>query len=60
MYCRNCGNKIVEGDKFCSECGTKVAVDTAAAPVTSAAPEVELPKAEAVADDAPLFEPFDY
>lgn len=60
MYCRNCGNKIVEGDKFCSECGTKVAVDTAAAPVTSAAPEVELPKAEAVADDAPLFEPFDF
>ncbi|MBP3385006.1 MAG: zinc-ribbon domain-containing protein [Firmicutes bacterium] len=60
MYCRNCGNKIVEGDKFCSECGTKVAVDTAAAPVTPAAPEVELPKTEAVADDAPLFEPFDF
>ena len=65
MYCRNCGNKILEGDKFCSECGTKVAAaESSAAPVMPAAPEVELPKAEpaaeAVADDAPLFEPFDF
>lgn len=65
MYCRNCGNKIVEGDKFCSECGTRVAAaDSTAAPVMPAAPEVDLPKAEpaaeAVAEETPLFEPFDF
>lgn len=24
MYCVNCGNKIMEGSKFCNECGTKI------------------------------------
>lgn len=65
MYCRNCGQKIAEGDKFCSGCGTKVAVEASAAPAASAAipaasevkPE---PVKEAAAEDAPLFEPFDF
>lgn len=24
MMCKNCGNELVEGAKFCMECGTKV------------------------------------
>lgn len=24
MFCRNCGNKLKEGDKFCASCGQKV------------------------------------
>ena len=28
-YCRNCGNEVPEGTKFCPECGTAVAVETA-------------------------------
>lgn len=24
MYCRKCGNKLLNSDNFCSECGTKV------------------------------------
>ena len=66
MYCRNCGNKIAEGDKFCSGCGTKVelegssvAAPAAPVPAPSMAAEPEV-KAEPVADDAPLFEPFDF
>jgi len=23
MYCRNCGEKITERDKFCAQCGTR-------------------------------------
>ena len=23
MYCRNCGQKLADGDKFCSSCGAK-------------------------------------
>ncbi len=26
MFCSNCGNKLIDGAKFCSECGAKVAV----------------------------------
>ena len=70
MYCRNCGNIIPEGSKFCNECGTKVAVDasSAAAPAVPAAPEAAVPSVPEVkaeepvvkAEDAPLFEPFDF
>ena len=28
MYCRNCGAKIPDGSKFCSECGTLTAPET--------------------------------
>ena len=24
MYCRQCGNKLLDSDKFCSKCGAKV------------------------------------
>lgn len=27
MFCKNCGNKLEEGDKFCGVCGAKVNVD---------------------------------
>lgn len=25
-YCRKCGTKLEDGDKFCTECGTEVAI----------------------------------
>lgn len=67
MYCRNCGNKIAEGDKFCSGCGTKVEAEasSAAMPAAPSAPAPSMPsepevKKETAADEAPLFEPFDF
>ena len=24
MYCQNCGNKIIENNKFCTNCGTRL------------------------------------
>ena len=55
MFCRNCGQKLADGDKFCSSCGTKTQLeDTApAAAVDSAASGIKV-------DDKPLFEPFDF
>ena len=32
MYCKNCGNEIAEGSRFCSQCGSPV-------PETQAQPE---------------------
>lgn len=29
MYCKNCGNQIITGDRFCSVCGTAVETPTA-------------------------------
>lgn len=29
-FCKNCGNKISLGGKFCPKCGTPAAADTAA------------------------------
>lgn len=26
MFCKNCGNELKEGVKFCSKCGTKLVV----------------------------------
>lgn len=45
MFCRNCGQKLADGDKFCSGCGTKTQVEENAAPA---------------AEDKPIFEPFDF
>ncbi len=46
MFCRNCGNPVGEGEKFCVKCGTRVEVETAPAETAPAEPEV---KAEAAA-----------
>ena len=59
MFCRNCGQKLADGDKFCSSCGTKTeAVDTAAPEGFTAPVEESSPAAKA--EDKPLFEPFDF
>ena len=57
MFCRNCGVKLADSDKFCSNCGSKVGTvgDSAAAfeapivkaPKVEAAPAVDVPKVEA-------------
>lgn len=71
MYCRNCGQKMADGDKFCSSCGAR-AVAGDSIPVTPSEPAATVPsepaasvhapeaKTETVSDDAPLFEPFDF
>ena len=28
MYCRQCGNKVLDSDKFCSKCGAEIVADT--------------------------------
>ena len=53
MFCRNCGQKLADGDKFCSSCGTKTEVaENITAPV-------EAVGQAAPAEEKPLFEPFD-
>lgn len=67
MYCRNCGHKLEEGDKFCSSCGAKTIVENDAN-VSSEGTGAEAIAAgesqgqdESVLDSAkPLFEPFDF
>lgn len=72
MYCRNCGQKMADGDKFCSSCGARAVTDDNT-PVTPTASEQVVPKDEpmasvqeseaksdSISDDAPLFEPFDF
>ncbi len=27
MYCRHCGTKLLDNDKFCGKCGTKIAIE---------------------------------
>ena len=29
MFCKNCGNRLNDGDKFCNSCGTSTEVTTA-------------------------------
>lgn len=59
MFCRNCGQKLADGDKFCSSCGTKteMAENIAAEGFTASVEDVS-PAAKA--EDKPLFEPFDF
>lgn len=40
MYCKNCGNEIAEGSRFCSQCGSPVEAE---APKQSEAPEAITP-----------------
>lgn len=40
MYCENCGNKLNEGDKFCTKCGVRAAQTASkAVDATLATPE---------------------
>ena len=60
MFCRNCGQKLADGDKFCSGCGTRTQVEDSivAEPVVEA--PVEEVNAAPASEDKPLFEPFDF
>ena len=49
MYCKECGTKINEGDKFCPSCGTKVEVATV--PSEPVPPIEEKADAPALAND---------
>ena len=49
MYCKNCGNEIAEGSRFCSQCGSPVEAE---APKQSEAPEAITP-AEVTPSAAP-------
>lgn len=56
MYCRNCGQKMAEGDKFCSSCGAKAVIEDnspAAAAGNAAAPEVSASSMQAAPDVKP-------
>ncbi len=59
MFCSECGNKIMEGAKFCPECGTPVFVPTIEEAAEEAAEQVqetveEVPEVtEAIAEDIP-------
>ncbi len=59
MFCRNCGQKLADGDKFCSACGTKTQTAEVGAAESFAA-SVEDAGPAAKTEDKPLFEPFDF
>ena len=48
MFCRNCGNKLQEGDKFCNKCGAKVEPKE----------ELEVNKGDSVLSDKVISSPF--
>lgn len=62
MYCRNCGQKIEAGDKFCSSCGEKtILANESDMTETAGAVKNEAPQAkEAEKTEEPLFEPFKF
>lgn len=65
MYCRNCGQKLADGDKFCSSCGAKTILtnesDKTEDIVRNTEAETILPQAESTIEKSePLFEPFDF
>jgi hypothetical protein len=52
MFCTNCGNKLLDGEIFCAECGMKVAND--AVPQPAPQPEVAVaPQPEVVVATQP-------
>lgn len=62
MYCRNCGHKLAEGDKFCSSCGEKAILTSESDTIVK---DIEGDAVQPQADDVleksePLFEPFDF
>lgn len=65
MFCRNCGQKLADGDKFCSSCGAKtiLADDNNKIEGNSQSAETAAshPQTENKTDvGEPLFEPFDF
>ena len=53
MYCENCGSRLPDGAKFCTECGTRVQVPTASEAPRVILPDVSeviLPEAGAIPD----------
>ncbi|MCQ4635601.1 zinc ribbon domain-containing protein [Anaerovorax odorimutans] len=65
MYCRNCGQKLADGDKFCSSCGEKTILasenDKPENLVASTGEEAPQSQAEGQPEEkSPLFEPFDF
>lgn len=65
MYCRNCGQKLADGDKFCSSCGAKTILadeNNKADGISSSAGTAESqPQVDNAAETKePLFEPFDF
>ncbi|MCI7303092.1 MAG: zinc ribbon domain-containing protein [Clostridiales Family XIII bacterium] len=65
MYCRNCGQKLADGDKFCSSCGEKTILASENDKPENLAADAEEKTSHAQAEGqpeekAPLFEPFDF
>lgn len=65
MYCRNCGQKMADGDKFCSSCGAKAILtsesDRTEELVNNTGENTFQPSAENITEKSePLFEPFDF
>ena len=56
MFCTNCGSKLVDGAKFCSECGARVVRPEE--PVFRTNPEIkfEEPKVATPIIDAPVYD----
>lgn len=58
MECRNCGSPILEGDRFCSKCGTRVSAEFTgemanAEASRAGASGAETPSAEVSSEEAP-------
>ncbi|MCB6992995.1 zinc-ribbon domain-containing protein [bacterium 210820-DFI.6.37] len=65
MYCRNCGQKLADGDKFCSSCGAKTILTNESDKIEESVQNIEAeaprPQAESTIEKGePLFEPFDF
>lgn len=54
MECKNCGSPLLEGDRFCSKCGTRV-TEAAKEPVTETA-KAEEPVTETAKAEEPVME----
>ena len=56
MFCTNCGSKLVDGAKFCSECGARVVRQEE--PVFRTNPDIQFeePKVETSTFEAPVYD----
>ena len=56
MFCTNCGSKLVDGAKFCSECGARVVRPEE--PVFRTNPDIQFeePKVETPIIEAPVYD----